>query len=279
MSEFHYVIAPALEMRQKPSDLSEVVSQGIFSEEVCILEESGGWLHIQTKVDGYSGWVKKEGVYTRSTPFASPSQKKMKISRPAAHLYTQPDTAYGPVLTLPFESLLEVIDPDTAVQDGNSSRWLSVYLPDQRKLYVQRGDLAPDRGPMDSDEICRLSHAFLGLPYTWGGRSSFGYDCSGFVQMLYRQMGIFLPRDSKDQYLCSQLIKCPVEDLRAGDLIFFGFSQEQIRHVGLALGVGRFIHTSAVTENKPYLRISDIEDPAWGGSGYYPFIAGKRLKA
>lgn len=274
MSLFHYVVAPVLEMRQEAGHQAEVISQGIFSEEVLIHEERDGWLHIQTRVDGYSGWAKKEGVHTRSTPFPSLSQKKRKIARLSAHLYVQPDTAYGPVLTLPFESHLEVVDFNS---EDDSSRWLSAYLPDQRQVYVQRGDLTPETETISCDDMCSLSHQFLGLPYTWGGRSSFGYDCSGFVQMLYRQKGIFLPRDSKDQYICSGFHACAVEVLRPGDLIFFGFSQEQIRHVGLSLGNRQFIHTSAVTENKPYLRISRIDDPAWNGSGYYPFSSGRML--
>lgn len=273
MSLFHYVIAPVLEMRREPSRQAEVVSQGLFSEEVHIYEERDGWLHIQTIADNYSGWAKKEGVHTRSTPFPCPSQIKMKITRLAAHLYEQPDTIYGPVLTLPFESELEVVD----FTGSENSRWLSAYLPDQRQLYIQRGDLTSVKISITCEQMCRLSHAFLGLPYTWGGRSSFGYDCSGFVQMLYRQMGISLPRDSKDQFAHPGFHTCSVESLHPGDLIFFGFSPEQIRHVGLSLGNGSFIHTSAVTENQPYLRISHITDSAWNGSGYYPFASGRKM--
>jgi Cell wall-associated hydrolases (invasion-associated proteins) len=67
-----------------------------------------------------------------------------------------------------------------------------------------------------------LSKRFLELPYTWGGRSSFGYDCSGFVQMLYRQMGIFIPRDAIDQMHWEKFTPIPIEEAQLGDLYFLG---------------------------------------------------------
>ena len=91
------------------------------------------------------------------------------------------------------------------------------------------------------------------------------------------QMGVFLPRDSKDQFTFSGFKNRAVSDLLAGNLIFFGFSEDDIRHVGMSLGGEEFIHTSAVTENKPFLRISNVSDPAWSGAGYYPFLAGRCL--
>ncbi|MCH9717001.1 MAG: C40 family peptidase, partial [Gammaproteobacteria bacterium] len=62
---------------------------------------------------------------------------------------------------------------------------------------------------MTKDEMIFLSQKFLGCPYTWGGRSSFGFDCSGFVQMLYKEMGICLPRDSGPQAEDARL--CEIE--------------------------------------------------------------------
>lgn len=268
---FHTIIVPTLEMRKFPQSNSEVVSQAVFSEEIDILETERGWARIKTLVDGYTGWAKREGIGSRTTPYLeSDKHQLLMVNRLSAHLYSCPDTIYGPVLTLPFESRLIGLD---FINDN--SRWLQVELPDARKLHIQRGDVEIGIPKFDINGICTFSQSFLGLPYTWGGRSSFGYDCSGFVQMLYRQMGIFLPRDSKDQFVHSDFEDCPVAKLELGDLIFFGFSKDQISHVGLSLGEGKFIHTSSVTENKPFLRISHISDPAWSGAGYYPFSAGR----
>lgn len=270
---FHYIVSPTLEMRKLPDSKSEIVSQGLFSENVHILNEHENWAQIETGIDHYSGWVKKEGFFSRSTPFLLDQDLiKVKTCRLATHLYHYPDTIYGPILTLPFESLLGAI-PDK----NENCRWLKVILPNFHEAYVQRGDLTFDFLKMNRKEVCRFSLFFLGLPYTWGGRSSFGYDCSGFVQMLYRQMGIFLSRDSKDQFMNPNFTDCPISSLDEADLIFFGFSKERILHVGFCLDKGRFIHNSAVTENRPYIRISHFADSAWNGNGYYPFVAGRKL--
>lgn len=272
--QFHYIIAPTLEIRCEPNPKAEVISQALFSEEVHLLDEHESWFKIKTLVDGYAGWAKKEGICSRTTPYFSElSFTYVRTCRLATHLYEAADTIYGPLLTIPFESHLAILD----YTEGDS-RWLQVILPDSRLAYVQRGDVNAVFSKMNDQEACVFSRFFLGLPYTWGGRSSFGYDCSGFVQMLYRQMGVFLPRDSKDQFTSLEFVDSTIESLEPGDLIFFGFSKDKIRHVGFCLGEGKFIHTSAVTENMPYIRISHIKDVAWNGSGYYPFLAGRKRK-
>ena len=122
--------------------------------------------------------------------------------------------------------------------------------------------------------MCSLSLNFLNLPYTWGGRSSFGYDCSGFVQMLYRQMGLYIPRDTKDQISWEKFKSIPIEDLSTGDLIFFGIDKDKIRHVGLYLGDQKFIH-STVAENAPYIHISSLRDADWNGPGRFAYRAAR----
>jgi cell wall-associated NlpC family hydrolase len=271
---FHTIISPVCEMRKSPKYFSEVVSQAIFSEDVHLIDEESDWYKIKTTTDEYTGWVQKKGIVSLSTPYIDNISSFVMVNRLSAHLYAQPDIIYGPLLTLPFESRLKVID------SNQDLRWLKVLLPNSQLAFIQKGDVSsyPTNSHLNRQQIANFSQIFLGLPYTWGGKSSFGYDCSGFVQMLYRQMGISLPRDSKDQFISNKLTEHSINQLISGDLIFFGLAKDQIRHVALALGDGKFIHTSVATENKPYVRISHINDPAWGGSSaYYPFSAAKRL--
>lgn len=272
--KFYTIISPTLVMRKAPEGKSEVISEGLFSEAVDVLEERGEWAHIKTLVDGYAGWVKMAGICSREKPYAGNDTDKVIVSTLSAHVYAEKDTVFGPVLTLPFECKLEAVD-----YKDDGSRWVEVLLPDARKAYIQRGNVvrAREAGRKNLEEVSELSRSFIGLPYTWGGRSSFGYDCSGFVQMLYRRMGIFLPRDSQDQFVFKGFKDRAVEELSFGDLIFWGHSRDEIRHVGMSLGGGEFIHTSAVRGNMPYVRMSDILDPEWSGSGYYSFVAGKTL--
>lgn len=271
---FHYINTPTATMREKPSENSTVASEAIFSEPVKVLEESGDWVKIETIIDHYQGWTKKSSILQSETEFlANPSAITATINRCSAHLYGVQDTEYGPLLTLPFESRLEVITP----KEESDSRWIQVALPNGQKGYIQRGDVELKPHTLTRAEVCDFSLKFLNLPYTWGGRSSFGYDCSSFVQMLYRQMGIQIPRDSKDQAKWEGFKKIPDEQLVAGDLIFFGHGEDKIRHVGLYLGNDQFIHAT-VHENMPYIRISKLSSPFWSGSGAYVYRTSRALK-
>lgn len=263
---FHFVIAPFVNMREFPDESSEIVSQAYFSEEVIVVEETPEWMKIETAIDHYQGWIKLGNICGSDVKPANTA----KVNRSAAHLYHVTDTVFGPVITLPFESVLQVIDEV-------DSRWIRVALPDQRELFVQRGDVTFDTEPLKRDQLAAFSLNFLGLPYTWGGRSSFGYDCSGFVQMLYRQMGVFLPRDSKDQARWEGFKAIAIEDMTPGDLVFFGYDENRIRHVGMYLGEGKFIN-STIGENAPYIHISRLSDPDWNGSGKWTYSTARTLK-
>lgn len=263
------ISVPIAVMREFPTEKSPVVSQAIFSDQAHIIDAGRGWIKIETLVDGYRGWVKK-GCYhlEKQRPHAS----NVKVSRLSAHVYRVKDTIFGPILTLPFESLLEIA-PDPL---QNDERWLTVVLPDGKIAYIQHGDVSSDHRLLSLEEVCRLSLQFLGLPYTWGGRSSFGYDCSGFVQMLYRQMGYQLPRDAKDQCRWSHFVDVDLDKTRPGNLVFFGTSDGHIVHVGFCLGDDKFIHAT-VNENMPYIRVSSLKDSHWSGLGRLSYRAAKGI--
>lgn len=269
-SLFHYIDVPVQEMRLKPCEESEQVSQLIFSEQVTLVNEENEWLLVKTS-DQYEGWIKKASVCTREDLYPTVAATVAKVNRLAVHLYKEPSVFFGPLMTLPFESRLEVI---TYLPD---ERWIKVALPDGGEGYIQSGDITLDQTLLTREEVCKLAERFLGLPYTWGGRSSFGYDCSGFVQMLYRQMGVALPRNSRQQQKWEGFKKIAIEELSPGDLIFFGTAEDQISHVGMYLGNQKFIHTSAA-ENMPYLRISDLTDSHWCGIGLRPYRTACTLK-
>lgn len=262
LSVFHFVIVPFLNIRQTPSESSEIISQAYFSEEVNIIDKKDDWIKIETAVDHYQGWTRSLGICHRDEHFSQNASKKtVKVNRCMAHVYDVPDIIYGPILSLPFESLLEV-------EEDINERWIKVILPDYRKAFIQRGDILFESNHLSQSDLPFFSLRFLGLPYTWGGRSSFGYDCSGFVQMLYRQMGVYLPRDSKDQAEWEGFKSIAIDKLSPGDLIFFAKEKHKVQHVGMYLGNDKFIHTT-VTDKEPYIHISDLSDPDWNGETKY----------
>lgn len=265
-----YIGSPQAEMREEPSASSKVVSQAFHSELVEIHDQKQDWVHIKTP-DQYMGWVLKHHLISKEKEIIFEAQ----VIRPSAHIYSINDIEYGPTLTLPFESGLEFIEEP---QDPEK-RWCKIRLVNGFEGYLQSGDLSKKSQVLKLDEMLSLSHLFLGLPYTWGGRTSFGYDCSGYVQMLYRQIGVFLPRDAKDQIASEQLSEITFQDLKAGDLLFFGYTPEKIRHVGMYIGDNKMIHTSS-RENKPFLRISNpFQDAEWNGNGVYKYCTARRLKS
>ena len=98
--------------------------------------------------------------------------------------------------------------------------------------------------------IIQMAGTWLHAPYLWGGRTILGVDCSGFVQVIYKQAGIDLPRDAWQQAQMGNPVK-KLEDAQPGALAFFD-NQEDIVHTGILLGNKEIIHASG------RVRIDDI---------------------
>jgi cell wall-associated NlpC family hydrolase len=84
--------------------------------------------------------------------------------------------------------------------------------------------------------VVAVAKQYVGAPYRWGGSNPSGFDCSGLVRYVYAQVGVALPHNAAQQYR----LGAPVarEDLEPGDLVFF----DRLRHNGIYVGHGRFIH-------------------------------------
>lgn len=97
-----------------------------------------------------------------------------------------------------------------------------------------------DRGDM-GNIAARTAERFVGIPYRWGGDTVVdGMDCSGFVRAVYNLCGVNIPRTSREQYRVGDVVS--KEELKDGDLVFFGASSDEITHVGIFVGGGRFVH-------------------------------------
>ena len=88
------------------------------------------------------------------------------------------------------------------------------------------------------ERVVAAARAYLGVPYVWGGTDpETGLDCSGFVQRAFRDVGVTLPRVSRDQARAGQAVES-LADARPGDLVAFG---EPVDHIGIYLGNGTMI--------------------------------------
>src|SRR5579871_3981757 len=250
------VLRPVDNMYSKASEDSDVASQAIYGANVSVLEQKDGWARIRT-FDQYTGWMPLSAL-RNGEPYAAHG-RVAEVQSLFAHIYREPDvTKHAPLITVPFESKLEVI-----AEPADNTRWIQVRLPDDRSGWLQSGDIAFDVKPLSTPEMLEFSKRFLGLPYTWGGTSTFGYDCSGFAQMLCRRRGINLPRDAQPQADWSGLKPVEREDLVPGDLLYFGTSEKHITHTGIYLGDGKFINATRAqtpTRQAPMVRIDDLSD-------------------
>lgn len=89
----------------------------------------------------------------------------------------------------------------------------------------------------EGQDLVSYACQFTGVPYVWGGTSPSGWDCSGFVQYVYRQYGVYLPRTSYEQGGCGTAV--PNGQQQPGDLVCYG------GHVGIYIGNGQLIHASS----------------------------------
>ncbi len=88
-------------------------------------------------------------------------------------------------------------------------------------------------------QAAKIATGLIGSPYRYGGKSPAGFDCSGLVYFSYAQIGVSLPRTSRDQYKYATPIS--LKRAQAGDLLFFQ-QGPRISHVAIYLGDGRFVH-------------------------------------
>jgi cell wall-associated NlpC family hydrolase len=251
------VAKPVVNMYKSATDASDVVSQALYGTGVLTRQSSQGWFQILT-ADGYTGWVEAADLKTLEGATYAPKGNAVRVAALSANVYREPDvTAHAPLLELPWEARLEPAPVPAKI----SERWLEVRLVDGQMGWVQRGDISDDFLPISIDEMLQLSHRFIGTTYTWGGVSSFGFDCSGFTQMLERQRGFEMPRDADVQASWNGVIAVERKNIQPGDLLFFGSSPAKITHTGMYLGNGEFIHDT--THDHPGVQISRLDDMPW----------------
>jgi gamma-D-glutamyl-L-lysine dipeptidyl-peptidase len=252
------VIVPVADMYSKPDENSDVVSQAIYGSNVKMVEAASGWLKIQTD-DEYTGWVSQDKIRLWSSGDGyAVTGKHVQVNSLLANLYRETDvTTHRPMLTIPFDTQLEVV----AEGKGDDEGWLQVRLPDERTAWIQAGDVIEDAPKLTIPESIALGERFMGITYTWAGRSSLGYDCSGFTQMLMKHRGIVMPRDADLQAAWAGVVPVERKHLQAGDLLFFGSSPQHITHTGMFIGHGKFIHDT--TNGHPGVQISRLNDQPW----------------
>ena len=119
--------------------------------------------------------------------------------------------------------------------------------------------LSDSSGGSDTGKrVVAISEQMLGSPYSYGGDAPEGFDCSGLVRYVYRQVGIEVPHSS--QMLYQQSIKIPINKLQPGDLLFFKIDLKTISHVGIFTEGLNFIHAPS---NGKKVKNSRLDSNYW----------------
>jgi cell wall-associated NlpC family hydrolase len=118
-------------------------------------------------------------------------------------------------------------------------------------------------GPARAD-VVDVARRYLGVPYVFGGTNpAVGLDCSGLVQLAYRQVGVQLPRTAQQQY--DATTRVAREDLQPGDLVFFARTYADARawitHVGIYVGGGQQINAPTTGQ---VVAIQPVFSGFWG---------------
>ena len=208
----------------EPDDNASVVTQSLLGENGLILDENAKWYRVKGW-DDYEGWVSKSQVVTAHRRFAFNAfvtDFDGTIIQPKTEIQLRRVTFGNRLKVLEFGSpnVVELPDGTQGYFDG----------------HLARKDLTPTR-----EHLVDTARSFLGVPYIWGGRSPWGFDCSGLVQAIFFRCGIRLPRDAglQAEHLATETVS--PEEAQPGDLFFFS-THEKVTHVAISIGGRDFIH-------------------------------------
>jgi cell wall-associated NlpC family hydrolase len=209
-------------LREGPSSDAMLSTQALKGERVTIYDRNAeGWAWGQLNSDGYVGWLPDR---TLAKPAAAPTHK---ITSLRTFAFPGPSIKLPPVETLVMGATITVVREEGAfavTRDG----W---YLPAQHVGRIDR----------TADDFVAVAEQFAGTPYLWGGKSSFGIDCSGLVQVALNAAGTGCPRDSDMQQhgLGRALQGAESNKLQRGDLIFWN------GHVAIVRDADTIVHANA----------------------------------
>ncbi|MBK6861194.1 MAG: C40 family peptidase [Saprospiraceae bacterium] len=211
------IAIPLVNIRKEPSHKSELISQLLFGECFSVVQQQEDWFFIKSNSDGYEGWMENR----MDTFIDSEALIKPKII--TSFLATVHRTQ-NHQFKIPIGSL---VDDNIRISSGQSSEVLEI-----------------------AEAINCVTEQLEGAPYLWGGRTGFGIDCSGLSQLVYRFIGINLPRDADLQ--CQQGLDLFFGQQEQGDLLFYENSQGRIIHVAIAMDKETAIHASGFVRQDRY---------------------------
>jgi len=214
---------PICALRKEPTHHSEMTSQLLFGELAEVMETNNKFSNIRCLHDHYEGWV-----YTNQLTIVDEIATENPPLRCAD--WSSSIQFNNSKMTIPFGSSLQLFQSDKATFGAYQASFDGTIWD-------------PVTAIKNETTIRELIEKYLGTSYLWGGRSVFGIDCSGFVQMVYQFLNIALQRDAAHQAKQGEVIGF-LQEARCGDLAFFDNEAGKIVHVGILLNSHQIAHAA-----------------------------------
>jgi gamma-D-glutamyl-L-lysine dipeptidyl-peptidase len=224
---FGICLLSLIAVRKEPSSKSEMTTQVLFGELMEVLETKNDFCLVRLNYDKYEGWVSRNQIYFLPEPeYRSLVSKDFLLTAELVGKISDKNERDD------FPVLLGSSLPGIGATSFMAGPKIFSYAGMTLNPKIKR-----------PENIRVMAYHYLGAPYLWGGKSPFGIDCSGFVQMVYFLCGYRLPRDAWQQAEEGQALSFP-EEAAEGDLAFFNNKEGKISHVGIILKNNRIIHAS-----------------------------------
>lgn len=222
------VVAAVADLGPQPRPDTGIDTQLLYGETFTVYDETPeGWAWGQSGSDGYVGWISGEAL---GAPGPAPTHRLA-----ALRSFVYP----GPDLRLPRSDCLS-LGSRVTVTGTATTRGTDYALLAGGGAMVLTHLVPVDAAP--ADDYVAVAERFVGTPYLWGGRSGFGIDCSGLVQLALAEAGIAAPRDSDQQAAGLGIAvgdgSADPADFRRGDLLFWK------GHVAIVAGADTLLHAS-----------------------------------
>lgn len=245
---FGIVNVSVADTRTRNSYSGEMATQLLLGSPVKTIEHDGWW-KIES-AEGYISWIPSSSfvAMTKEEFNTWTAAPKVIFTDFYGFCYKMADQQQQTISDLVYGNMLRL--------DGEEGSFYRVIYPDGREGYVLKSQAQTFETWSVAHELSEasiLESAFrmMGIPYTWGGTSVKGLDCSGFTKSVFFEFGIILQRDASQQAKTGAPIDISngYDNLCPGDLLFFGKAAtedkpERVRHVAFYIGNKEFIHAS-----------------------------------